>query len=97
MSDPFVEVRIANIPLKVRPYQSPEKTKAIAEQITEQVRAIEKTSGKIDTQAFALQAAYELAVELDIQRQRSAAETQELLRAVSMMADRLEALINTAK
>ena len=68
-------------------------TAQIAEKVTERFREIEAASSRINTQAFALQAAFSFAAELERLTADREEEGRELVDALARLAGRLEALI----
>ncbi|MDZ4861758.1 MAG: cell division protein ZapA [Candidatus Hydrogenedentes bacterium] len=61
MSISTVEVSLGGLTLRVPAYESTEKTQDIADEINSRLKLLETSSSKINTQAFALLAAYEYA------------------------------------
>jgi len=56
-----VEVNLGGLTLRVPAYESVEKTQDIVNELNERLKLLESSSTKINTQAFALLAAYEYA------------------------------------
>lgn len=87
-----MQIRIANIGLRVPVCVDEATTQALAAAITERVREIEATTkGRIDTTAFALRAAFEFASDLHRLRQEQEATVQEFAIALDQLLDRLNA------
>ncbi|NUM53042.1 MAG: cell division protein ZapA [Candidatus Hydrogenedentes bacterium] len=92
MTRPTVEVRIAGLTLRVAPCGTHEQTAAIVEAVNARLKQFEAASTKVNTQAFALQAAYEFAKELAELQDRIAAEEQTVRDAVNGLVQRIEAI-----
>lgn len=91
MSDDEVELRIANVPVRVPVCVDSATTRALAEAIGERVREIEaQTKGRIDSTAFALRAAFEFASDLHLLRAEQEATVQEMAVALERLLERLE-------
>lgn len=87
-------VRIANASIEVPVFQDQETTLEIAHHVTAQVQAIEKSYGRIDTQAFALRAAFDLAVELEQIRRNAEQESRDMIMALDELVTRLKDLVD---
>ena len=94
MSDSKIEVTLAGVRLNIRPYGDPEITRRAAQEVTRLVREIEARSHRIDTQAFALEAALALAAELELKDQDHVKETKELLVAFDRLAESLREILD---
>ena len=88
-------VRIANASIEVPVFQDQKTTLEIAQRVTDQVQAIEESYGRIDTQAFALRAAFDLAVELEQVRRNADQESQDMVMALDELVTRLKDLVDT--
>ena len=75
MSSPTVDVQIGGLTVRVPMYASIEDTRAIVEAVNSRLGQLEAKSGKVNTQAFALQAAYEFAIE-SVQLRDEVAKTE---------------------
>ena len=96
MSDEEIDVKIANVPVRVPMCNDRATTEAIAAAIGERVREIEaQTKGRIDSTAFALRAAFEFASDLHLLRQEQEATTHELGTALQRLLDRLNTAADT--
>lgn len=67
-------------------------TRELAKQVTERLKAIESESDRIDTQAFALTAAISFAHEASRLRNEQEADTQDILKALDELTQRLRKL-----
>ena len=94
MSDSKIEVTLAGVRLNIQPYGDPETTRRAAQEVTRLVREIEARSNRIDTQAFALEAALALAAELDLKGQDQVKETKELLVAFDRLTESLRGILD---
>lgn len=96
MKNQFMTTRIANVKVRVPVYIDKATTKALAGQVSERVAATESASDRIDTQAFALQTAFEFAVELDALKREHAEDEKELTIAFERIASKLKDLVSRA-
>ncbi len=87
-------VKIANSTLRVPVCVDERTTQTLAEAVTKRFKSIEEAAGRIDTQAFALQTAYEFAAQLHMLRQHAAEDERTLTVALDTIAERLATLIN---
>lgn len=94
MSDSKIEVTLAGVRLNIRPYGDPETTRRAAQEVTRLLREIEARSNRIDTQAFALEAALALAAELELKDQDQVRETKELLVAFDRLTESLRKILD---
>ena len=94
MSDSKIEVKLAGVRLNIQPYGDPETTRRAAQEVTRLVREIEARSNRIDTQAFALEAALAFAAELDLKDQAQVKETKELLVAFDRLTEMLRTILD---
>ena len=93
MNHDYLEVRIGNSAISVPICSDPAATQTIAKEITQRLQEIEKSSPRIDTQAFALRAAYDFAAEAYELRQRLDAADREFLRALDELNTRLNNIL----
>lgn len=93
MSDDFVQARVAKVNLRLPIYRDKQTTLAIAEAVTTRVAEMEAEAGRIDSQAFALQAAFAYAVELHAEKADREADTRELLKVLDRIAGQLARLL----
>lgn len=93
MSDQFVEARIANVKLRLPVYRSKQATMELADQVTALIQSMEEKSGRVDSQAFALQAAFAYAAELHAERDGREQDTRDLLKVLDSIATQLERLV----
>lgn len=92
MKSRTIPVKIANATVQVPEHIDEATTQALANEVSARLRAIQEGSDRIDTQAFALRAAYEFAVERHTENQRQERETKELLVALDAILSRLKQL-----
>ena len=94
MSKDSVEVTIAGSRIRVPIFGNEAATKALAERVSQEIAAIEASSERIDTQAFALQAAMAFAAEsrsLEATHHKEVAQLQVALEELSAkLAELLE-------
>ncbi len=90
MSDEELDLKIANVPVRVPICKDAATTQALAAAIGDRVREIEsQTKGRIDSTAFALRAAFEFASDLHLLREEQEATTHEMTTALQRLLDRL--------
>ncbi len=89
-----MRVEIANVKLDVPIFGDPETTLEIAKKVSDRILDIEKRSNRIDTQAFALQAAMEFAAELVLAQADSNDDARDTARALETVSQLLNDLIN---
>ena len=89
MTGTTTEIRIAGLKLRVESAGSAERTMAVVNAVESRLKHLENTSAKLNTQAFALQAAYEFARELDELRGRIAEEESSLRHEIDELAQRI--------
>jgi cell division protein ZapA (FtsZ GTPase activity inhibitor) len=94
MTESHTTIKIANMSLQVPIYQDTQTTQKIAKQISTVLADIEKKSPRIDTQAFALQAAFEYATLLHQSKIEAESDTKELLMALDEVVSRLRNLLD---
>lgn len=92
MSAPLTEVQIAGMSLKVPGSGSREATQALVERVHAKLRDLETRSAKVNTQAFALQAAYEFALEVAELKDAYAATEAGLVDSIKGLQERVNAL-----
>jgi cell division protein ZapA (FtsZ GTPase activity inhibitor) len=92
----MVEVTLGRTRVSVPVRGDEATTHAIAQRVTEALDAIEADSPRIDTQRFALLAAFEFAAELHDVTARREGETRELVEALDRLHDALTALLAEA-
>lgn len=88
----LTEVEIAGRKLMVPTYKDSVSTQRIAASISAQIIQIEKTSPRIDTHAFALQAAYALATQLAAAKDAENDDQKELLITLDDITQTLQKL-----
>ncbi len=94
-ADSRIEVTIAGIRLRIPICVDAKTTLALAQRVSERIKQIEAEASKIDTQAFALQAAMSFAAELEESRHDRVEETAQTLKALDSLAVALEGLAST--
>lgn len=86
------KVRIGSIPLVLPIHIDLETTGILAQQVEDRLKRIEAESGTVDTQRFAVQAAYELAAELHDLEKRQEQDTRDLVKSLERIATQLREL-----
>jgi len=84
----FIAGKKVQIPI----YQDLKETQRIADLVTERMKKIEVDAERIDTQAFALQAAFEFATEMLAAQEELEADQRELLKALDSVFAHLKQL-----
>lgn len=92
MKNNFINVKIANATVSVPVYEDEETTRQIARMVTDRIQAIEESAERIDSQAFALRAAYDLAAALHDARREQQANEQHIAATLDAVATRLQHL-----
>jgi hypothetical protein len=87
-----LQVKIGKATLKVPVCVDEPTTLAVAQQISDRLKEIEDHATRIDTQAFALQAAYEFAVDAYLVRKEQDRDAHELAKSLEAIASRLRDL-----
>jgi cell division protein ZapA (FtsZ GTPase activity inhibitor) len=93
MSDESIQARVAKVNLRLPIYRDKQTTLAIAEEVTARVAAMEEQAGRIDSQAFALQAAFAYAAELHAEKAARDADNRDLLKVLDRIAGQLARLL----
>lgn len=93
MSEDFVQARVAKVNLRLPIYRDRQTTLSIADAVTARVAEMEAEAGRIDSQAFALQAAFAYAAELHAEQAERDADTRELLKVLDRIAGQLARLL----
>lgn len=86
------QVRIANVNMRVPVFLDEETTERIAQEVDACIARIEAESTIIDTQKFALLAAFSFAVEKHALLEEQDQDTRDLVKALESLASRLKAL-----
>lgn len=94
MIGPRIQVRIGGKTLKVPVYRDRRTTLRIVKRLNERLAEIEKESPRIDTQAFALEAALSFAAELDEAEESRDADSTELFNDLDVLSSTLDNLLN---
>ncbi|MBI2424804.1 MAG: cell division protein ZapA [Candidatus Hydrogenedentes bacterium] len=92
MSDDFMQVLIAGTRLVVPIVKDKKTTFELAAKLSERLKALEEAADRIDTQAFALRAAFDFAAEAFLDSAESREEETQLIRRLDAIRDRLKAL-----
>jgi len=102
MTRPAVDVTLGGLTLRVAPCATDEETAAAVERVNARLRELEAASSKVNTQAFALQAAYdfarqlaELRAQVNTEEVRTAEALAEVAREVEAFRARIEAATQT--
>jgi cell division protein ZapA (FtsZ GTPase activity inhibitor) len=96
MSPAKVTVEIAGVSLRIPVYKDPETTKRIAAELGQRLQEIEGRASRIDSHAFALEAALELAIERERLQGEADETTAQTLHALDTLAATLDELIDAA-
>lgn len=94
MSGPLTYVQIAGLNLRVPKFRSEEATNALVERVNAKLKDLESHSTKVNTQAFALQAAYEFAVEVAELKEAYAVTETRFVESIKEIEERVFALRN---
>lgn len=92
-AEPRHTVRVGRNTLSVPLHRDVETTEQIAAEVTERLERIEAASPIVDTQKFAVRAAYELAAELRAQEEQHQEDTQDLIKALERLVQELKRLV----
>ena len=92
MSRTPVDVKLGGLSLRVAPFGSPERTQDIVAAVNARLKELEAASPKVNTQAFALQAAYEFACQLAEWQDRLEDEEAQIVGAIAGVAAQVNAL-----
>ena len=92
MTPDTVDVKLSGLTVRVPTRGKPERSQQIADSVNARIQQIEKTSFKVNTQAFALQAAYEFAADLDQLKIQIANEQETAAMAIQQLSDQVRAL-----
>lgn len=90
----YCKVRIENATLTVSVLGDPANTQKLADQLTRRINRISDEQGTINSYHFALQAALELAHEMDQMRREQEQQDQEVIRAFTVLIGKVRALIS---
>ena len=97
MNGDAIEVKLGRVQAKVPIYKTEEDTLRLVDLINERLLEIEAQSDRIDTQAFALKAAYAFAVEAAKSDDEREQDTHEFFAAVHAIAEGLQELLDQAR
>jgi len=93
MKEATLRTKIGNVTLNLPIYRDKQTTQALAESVSEVVAEIEASADRIDTQAFALRAAYTFAYRLKELEEQNDADLRELLKALDGTASALQRIV----
>lgn len=93
MSGDVIRTKIANVSLNLPVYRDKKSTLELAEEVEAVVAGMEADAARIDSQAFALLAAYEFARRLKVLEDENDADLRELLKALDGVASTLQRLV----
>lgn len=92
MSGGRMKVKLGGKPIEVPVYKDTRHTLRLAESINARLKAIEAESGRIDTQAFALEAAYACAAEAQQIIDNAEAGRAEMLKELDRLSRAIDKL-----
>ena len=90
----YLNTKIANVSLEIPIYEDISTTKHLISKIEEKLHQIEQESPRVDSQAFALQVAYDFAVELHRANRKAEGNNKDILVALDALQSRLHELVN---
>lgn len=90
MSTSSVEVRLGGLNIRVPMYSNHDSTAGLVEMVNAKLLQLEANSSKVNTQVFALQAAYEFARECAILRNDLADAEAQFIAALENLASRID-------
>ena len=93
MIEERTKVRIAGKTITVPVYRDRRTTLRLAKRLDERIQEIEKASSRIDTQAFALEAAISFAAELADAEQEREEETTQVFNDLDSLSKTLDQLV----
>jgi len=93
VSDATVRTKIANVTLSLPVYRDKRSTLELAEEVSEVVAAMEASADRIDSQAFALRAAYAFACRLKELEDQNETDLRELLKVLDGTASALQRMV----
>lgn len=96
MTSNRMRVEVGGVKLTVPVFQDRETTLGIVEQVNQRLAEIESKSQRIDTQAFALEAAFSFAARAAELEQNTRRETSEVLVSLTRLSASLKALLDEA-
>jgi cell division protein ZapA (FtsZ GTPase activity inhibitor) len=93
MSESYVDARIANVKLRLPVYRNKQATLDLADEVSALIASMQEKAGRVDSQAFALLAAFALAAELHAERAGREQDARDLLKVLDTIATQLERLV----
>lgn len=94
MNKKTIQVQLAGATLTVPIYENEQTTREIVDQVNARLKEIEAHSPRVDTQAFALQAAASFAAELAQARKENASDTREILLTLNRIHEDLRSVLD---
>jgi len=88
-----IAVAIGRTKVRMPVIESREFTEAIARRVTERLAEMEEKAERVDTQGFALRAAFEFAAEAALLREEQRDTERDLVRAIDGIADRIGRIV----
>ena len=92
-NDGRIVVTIGRTKISVPVYGDAAATREIADEVSKRLAAIEESSPRIDSVAFAVQAAFEMAIEADLERRARTADREEFEQALKRIAGALQDVV----
>ena len=93
MSGGRVKVKLGRKTIEVPVYEDSRATLKLADLVNERLKAIEAESGRIDTQAFALEAAFAYAAEAQALADTAGADRVEMLKELERLSKAIDKLV----
>lgn len=93
MTSTRMRVEVGGVKLALPVFQDRETTLRIVEEVNKRLAEIESESQRIDTQAFALEAAFSFAAQAAELEQHKQRETSEVLVSLTKLSESLRALL----
>jgi cell division protein ZapA (FtsZ GTPase activity inhibitor) len=97
MSTPRIKAKLAGKSLEVPLYRDMRATQKLIERLNQRLKEIETSSGRIDTQAFALEAAYTFAAEAQRLLDDAEAERHETVKELDRLSKAIDKLVREFK
>lgn len=97
MTESRIKAKVGGITLTVPIVRDEKTTRLFIQQVNDRLAQIEVESQRVDTQAFALQAAVALAAELQAERDDRAADAREFVKALAQLQSSLKTLTEQAQ
>lgn len=97
MSTPRIKVKLGGKSLEVPVYRDMRATQKLIERLNQRLKEIETAGGRIDTQAFALEAAYTFAAEAQRLHDDVEAERHEMVKELDRLSKAIDKLVREFK